>query len=149
MSDLKLKIAQNKLEIVERENEILRERVLFLENLFIPKLLVPVEWELSPSLIRVLEALLGSRGTLTKENYDLLLYSDRHDGEIPDPKIVDVHVHKLRKAFKKVGVPIEIITLWGNGYQMPTDSIEYLRRFIHTPNKAEYESLKSEQRKTG
>lgn len=150
MSDIKLKIAQNKLEIVERENEILRERLYFLEKLFMPRLNLPVEWEFSPMQHKVLSAMLGSKGMLHKDNYVLLLYQDRNsEKETPDPKIVDVWVCKIRAIVKKFNIPIEIQTVWGGGYVMPPDTIQYLKQFIHTPDITEYNNLKHEQKKAG
>lgn len=53
--------------------------------------------------------------------YDLL-YSMRHDDEMPEPKIVDVWVYKARKKLDQFGIKIE--TSWGRGYSMPPEAAE-------------------------
>jgi DNA-binding winged helix-turn-helix (wHTH) protein len=43
------------------------------------------------------------------------LYSQRHaDADIPDPKILDILICKLRKVLDPIGIVIE--TMWGEGY---------------------------------
>lgn len=51
--------------------------------------------------------------------YDLL-YSLRGDSEMPEPKIIDVWICKLRA--KVSAFSIEIRTAWGRGYFMPEES---------------------------
>lgn len=44
------------------------------------------------------------------------LYWDRHDGEVPEIKIVDVFVCKIRNKIAGSGISIE--TVWGTGYRI-------------------------------
>lgn len=49
----------------------------------------------------------------------LHLAIQRTDGDLTDPKIVDVIICKLRK---KLPLGIEVKTIWGRGYYIPRDS---------------------------
>lgn len=61
-------------------------------------------------------ALLDKPGrVLTKEMLlDALYWDRRSDKEVPEIKIIDVYVCKLRKKLKPLG--LEITTHWGRGY---------------------------------
>lgn len=63
--------------------------------------------------------LLDAKGrAISKENILTLLYSARviADDEVPEIKIVDVFICKLRRKLKPLG--IELATIWGRGYRV-------------------------------
>lgn len=51
----------------------------------------------------------------SKEQLLAALYALRHDGEVPEIKIIDVFICHLRKKLAPLG--LEIQTLWGHGYR--------------------------------
>lgn len=103
-------------EVVEAENELLRERLAQLEELlFVAAAPFPIEWGLTPAETRVL-AFLASRVEATKEQVMMALYDARaSEKDVPETKIVDVFVCKLRA---KLPPEVLITTLWGRGYAL-------------------------------
>lgn len=110
---------ERRLEVVEQENLLLRERIAFLEAILIDCVRLPVEWGLTQQETRVFGTLVN-REVATKDAVMAALYSDRAgaEGEV-EPKIVDVFVCKIRKKLKPFG--IEIRTVWGQGYALKAD----------------------------
>lgn len=110
---------ERRLEVVEQENLLLRERIAFLEAILIDCARLPVEWGLTQQETRVFGTLVN-REVATKDAVMAALYSDRAgaEGEV-EPKIVDVFVCKIRKKLKPFG--IEIRTVWGQGYALNPD----------------------------
>lgn len=117
-------MSDQRLEILERENELLRERVIQLEDaLFATAVDVPWEWGLTHSERRVFGVLL-SRTLATKEAVMAALYTD-HGRDEPEIKIVDVFVCKIRAKLRPFGV--HIITRWGQGYELDAADKQKLR----------------------
>ncbi|MGE0289285.1 MAG: winged helix-turn-helix domain-containing protein [Bradyrhizobium sp.] len=107
-----------KQQLLERENEELRERVRQLEDVLGMSFDVPVEWGLTASEARLIGMLLR-REIVSKENALLCLYQTRPD-DMADPKIIDVFICKARKKLKPFGV--EIRTVWGKGYLIDAET---------------------------
>lgn len=104
------------LEVVERENDVLRERVTQLEALLMDCVRPPLEWGLT-TLEAQCFGVLVNRTVATKDAIMAALYSNRPSaGDVPDIKIVDVFVCKMRKKLRPFGV--EIQTVWGQGYSL-------------------------------
>ena len=103
-----------RLQVVEEENAILRERLARLETSFGLSFVAPVEWRLTGSEQAVVGALLA-RDHCTKDALMAALYRDFGKDE-PEIKIIDVFICKLRKKLKPFG--LEITTIWGLGYAM-------------------------------
>lgn len=116
-----------KSDAVEEENEILRERVYYLERMLLGDgEVMPPEFKLTSKEGQLLNALLA-RDILTKEQIMTALYSDRPN-EIPEQKIVDVFVCKMRPKLEPFGITIE--TVWGHGYSLTPESKTELRGLI-------------------
>lgn len=112
-----------RLEVVERENDVLRERVRQLETALAGDLQrLPIEWRLTESETVIVGVLL-QREVARKDVLMTALYSGLV-GEMPDPKIVDVYVHKARRKLKPFGITIE--THWGVGYGLTPESRQKL-----------------------
>lgn len=107
---------ERRLEVVEQENLLLRERIAVLEAVLMESAKPAIEWGLTSQEARVFGVLVN-RELATKDAIMLGLYSGRagDDGEV-EPKIVDVFVCKIRKKLKPFGV--EIRTVWGQGYAL-------------------------------
>lgn len=104
--------------------EVLEERIRQLEDILAPSAIsIPIEWLLTSAEARIF-AHLTTREVATKQSIMTALYSDRPDDDI-EIKIVDVFVCKLRKKLKAFGV--EILTVWGSGYSLPSREIYHVR----------------------
>lgn len=106
---------------LEQENEVLRERVRQLEEELAPDTVTidPV-WRLTRHEARIFAAL-AARDVLTKNALMIALYPDRLDADLPEIKIIDVFVCKMRK--KLAPFHIEISTVWGQGYSLLNRSL--------------------------
>lgn len=113
MSDIGLKI----------EVEMLRERIIELEEALTGTTLLPREFRLTESEARLLGVLM-QRADANRDVIMAALYRDIHKDE-PDPKIVDIFICNIRKKLKPFG--IEILTRWGQGYEMPPGSKQIVR----------------------
>lgn len=115
-----------RLEAIEGENDLLRERIAQLEGLLGHNFLCPVEWRLTCSENRVFGTLMA-RDLATKEAILAALYRDvgKDEAEI---KIVDVFVCKLRKKIKPFG--IEVHTRWGEGYYLLPETKSRIRESL-------------------
>lgn len=114
-----------RLEVVERENAMLREQIAQLQELLRGKEPPPIEFALTGSEAIVL-GLLMARGLVTKEAIMSALYHDR-GAEEAELKICDVFICKIRKKLKPFG--IKIATVWARGWEMPAASKEIVRSF--------------------
>ena len=74
---------------------------------------------------------------VTKEQFMLALYLNEIDR--PDIKIMDVFICKLRANLRAYDV--DILTDWGNGYCMPTESAQRLQALIEVHKRAPDEPL--------
>ncbi len=103
--------------VLERENETLRDRIVWLEQKIGLDFEAPLELRLTSHESRLLGVLKKAPGAVSKEGLMNIVYHERvTDGEVPEVKIVDVFVCKLRKKLKPLG--IEIVTHWGRGYSL-------------------------------
>lgn len=112
-----------------RDNRLLRERIAELEGKFTTANVRSIQMLVGAT--RSEASLLGimlERDTAETNTILRLLYPDRSEDELPDPKIVDVVVCKTRKKVSDLG--IEIKTIWGTGYSMPPESKARLRGLI-------------------
>lgn len=99
------------------ENETLREQVRQLKQQLVQGgKNAPLSWGLS-ELQRRLYAHLTSRELVSRESCMAVLYG--HLVAPPDPKIIDVHICKLRKKLSAQG--ISIVTHWGVGWSLPNE----------------------------
>lgn len=80
----------------------------------------------SPGQSRILGLLLR-KDTVTKDMIVDALYGDRADGDVPEPKTVDVLICQLRRKLKPHG--IEFKTWYGVGYFMDEDNRKRLRAY--------------------
>lgn len=90
--------------------------------------IMPQTLHLTPTEARLL-ALLYRCPMVTREVAFQVLYGNRvHDDELPDIKILDVFVCKLRAKLKLWRMGVE--TIYAQGFGMPRQSKEILRRLI-------------------
>jgi two-component system cell cycle response regulator CtrA len=107
-----------RLEVVERENALLRERIARLEECLGMTQAYPIELGLTPAEGRVFGVLMR-RDIATKDAVMATLYSALGKDEA-DLKITDVLICKIRKKVIPFGVSIK--TVWGQGWTMPSAS---------------------------
>lgn len=124
------------IELLQQENaqlkeeiSILREKIIQLTSLVLDK-----TWEPPLELgLTTLEAkLLGilvTRGNLCSTELLLhLMYSDKL--EVPEMKIIDVYICKIRRKLKPFNLQID--TVWGRGYCLTPSSVLTLRNWGKT-----------------
>lgn len=107
---------ERRLEVVEAENEMLRERVRQLEAELSggADFVAPFEWGLTFSEAQVL-GIFVARELVTKHAIMQALYSSI-GREGVEEKICDVFICKIRKKLKPYGVGIT--TRWGQGWSL-------------------------------
>lgn len=120
------KLRDQLVEAIEAENDELRERIAFLEELVGLRMEVPPVFSLSQHEDRLLGVLL-KREFATKEHILHALYGHRPN-EVPEIKIIDVFVCKARAKLKKFD--IEIDTLWGKGYALNPANKAKIRQYL-------------------
>jgi len=113
--------------VLERENDDLRERVAFLESELGSDIEAPLSFGLTPREACLCGVLLKNR-LVSNQMAMASLYHLYADGELPDAKIIDVFICKMRKKLKAFDVQIE--TVWGQGYLMPNPSKEIVRSMM-------------------
>lgn len=116
---------ERRLEVVEQENEMLREQVHRLENaLSATSSPLPFEWALTAQETIVF-GVLANRPLATKDAVMAALYRSMGKEEA-GPKIVDVFICKMRKKLTPYGIMIN--TVWGQGYALAdTDRAKFRR----------------------
>lgn len=100
---------------IELNNEL---RVLFAQHNKTPHhIQLMQQYNLTAGEARVLLSLKNRINRLVTK--DLLLH-DVYDyqADMPQAKIIDVFVCKLRKKLAEVNAPLEIVTIWGEGYML-------------------------------
>lgn len=103
---------------LETENDVLREKIIELEELIGLRIETPLMLGLTGQEAKLF-GILFKRDLVTKAQGMSALYSDRPNGEA-EIKIVDVFVCKMRKKLKPFDIEIE--TVWGQGYRMTAAS---------------------------
>jgi two-component system cell cycle response regulator CtrA len=108
--------------ILRNEIESLREELATLRaELCAPDWVAPIELKLTAKESQVLGCLCTQKRVLSKEALLRSMYDSRCAAdEIPELKIVDVFICKIRRKLKPYGISIE--TSWGNGYYLTDES---------------------------
>jgi hypothetical protein len=106
-----------------RERDELYERVRQLEGSFRGDEWIPDEWGLTGKESQLLAALVN-RSPASKEYLFTVLYGLEPNGG-PDPKILDVMIHKMRVKLDPHQITIE--TNWGTGYSLGREALEMCR----------------------
>lgn len=112
--------------LLERENADLRERVAWLERCLLGTASYHI-LGLSAAEERVFGGLM-SRDSFSKDQLLTLAYSDKVDADLPDIKIIDVFVCKIRKKLKPFG--FGITTIWGRGYAIEPRTKDAVRSLM-------------------
>ena len=81
---------------------------------------------------KILGLLMRRAGTVTRASIFTVLFGARPDCDQPtDDKVIDVHVCKLRKPLRRLGV--EIRPDWGFGYFITRNEKAALRAYLEAP----------------
>src|ERR1700722_2789179 len=122
ISTLKAKITEQQKTIDELEYRLGEITEGILHNEF--------EWKfaLTPIQSRLMSMLFKYPGkVVTKQSIWVTLYGSLPEVDQPkDPRLLDVHMCKLRKRLKKSDVAIEIENVWGRGWRMNEASCQKL-----------------------
>lgn len=98
------------------------------------------ELGLTPLEARIAAAF-NSPGVISKSKmFDALYWDRRETDEIPDIRIIDVYICKLRKKLAEMQIDgkrqeIKLLTLWGRGYQIDPTSYSIFQRLIEPKEK--------------
>jgi DNA-binding response OmpR family regulator len=118
---------QKRCEVLECENDDLRDRIFQLEEA------LGMHFD-SPAWLRLtgheakLFGLLMEREAVTKSGAMDVLYGLRPDGDAAEEKIIDVFICKMRKKLEAWSIEIE--TNWGQGYFMTAATKKAVRELI-------------------
>jgi two-component system cell cycle response regulator CtrA len=130
----------SELDILKKQNAALQKRVDDLEYYLegMERILGAKDsheiwpFHLTPAELRFFGILRAAPGRLlTKEHFWHVLYALRHEDEMPEIKIVDVFLCKLRKKLRPHGVDID--TVWGQGYYLSTENAAKLDQIVKVP----------------
>ena len=122
--------------VLARENRLLRERLAELEGGQSDageSIALQRRMSLTRKEAAVVSILLSRESASTGAILSSL-YADRVGSETPDPKIVDVFVHKTRKKLADYGITID--TIWGTGYALTSASKQRIREMLEQPAEA-------------
>jgi DNA-binding response OmpR family regulator len=92
---------------------------------------------MTPKELKMLSLLASRREGMTKNGLMTGLYAHGYsDKEVPEVKIVDVFICKLRRKLKEhTKLPDHTIeTVWGKGYRIAADQFEAVRDLLHYPS---------------
>jgi|GEM_PF-2957957 len=103
------------------ECDTLREHVRQLEEALAPTIVLPKAWRLTTTEERFIRAIRAVGPNVLHRERGLLALYGMWD-EVPDQKIVDVWVHKVRTKLRHAQAQITIETVWGRGWRMTAES---------------------------
>lgn len=116
----------DRVQVLEAENDALRERIFQLEEAMGFHWEPPVEFHLTGSEGAILGCLMA-KPVATKEMIYTALYGMRID-DPPEQKIIDVLICKIRPKLRPWKIEIE--TVWGRGYSLNTDAKQRIRAMV-------------------
>ena len=111
------KVAVDFIAALEAENEALREKLAWFEEIFRSTIWVPPAFGLTSAEAKIF-ALLLKRDQVSREAAMVALYED--GGPDIEINIINVRVCTMRAKLKPFGIGIE--TVWGVGYRMSPEA---------------------------
>lgn len=109
------------LNALREENDTLREQVRQLQEALAPTAILPRSWCLTKTEERLLRAIRAvGPNLLHHERAMLAIYGMWED--MPEQKILDVLVCKIRRKLMEAQAQIRIETVWGRGWRMTPES---------------------------
>ena len=97
---------------IERLNEIINDNQASFH----------MRWKMTGTEARILQFLMCGR-LISRDQMMFLLYPN--DADMPDDKLLDVCLHKIRAKLRKDGLGVEII--WGRGWYLKPYTIKRIR----------------------
>jgi two-component system cell cycle response regulator CtrA len=122
-----MSIEANYIKTLETENEILRDRVIALEEMIGIRITVPLIFQFTIKEAMLFGILL-KREMVTKQMAMDALYGLSASGEEAEIKIIDVFICKIRKKLKPFGIEVE--TVWGQGYRLTQAAKSTVQRHL-------------------
>lgn len=112
------------------ENLTLREALQQMQESLVPQAFLPDAWRLTGKERDLLLALRkASPNVLHKERLLITLYGVLDD-DVPDQKILDVFVCKIRQKLKRANAGVAIETVWGRGWRIDSANLASLNAHI-------------------
>ncbi|MBN9457375.1 MAG: winged helix-turn-helix domain-containing protein [Bosea sp.] len=112
---------------LREEIDQLREESRWLRELLRPPEFLPAVFRFTALEERAFKALLN-RDQWPRESLHNVTYDEHNDRDLPDIKVIDVMICKMRKKLKPLGVEIE--TLYGQGYRISSEHKQRVRDVI-------------------
>lgn len=104
-----------------------QDRIVELEAALGMGFLTPLEWGLTGQQVRLFGCLMA-RELMTTAAGMAAMYGDVSSDGLPDPKIIDVQICKMRARLKDFGVVIK--TRWGEGYYLEPTMKDHVRHLM-------------------
>lgn len=124
MINFEKRLLEQKVSVLEKENDKLRAKIRELSSMIVPDFIFPPEWLLPRREKQILTMLFGLP-RLTKERYYVLV----DDENVVDDNTLESHASKLRKKLSQLGLPITIYSKRFEGYWLDADGKRYLEQF--------------------
>jgi DNA-binding response OmpR family regulator len=123
-----------KLGVLEQENEHFKNKIEGLEGILYEENSLnffQVVLGMTATESTLINLLWKSRNFCRREHLHFTLYNHRLDSDnIPDIKIIDVLIHKIRAKLKNLPESIEVKTVRAIGYYMDAKSCEALTEIL-------------------
>lgn len=123
--------ALKKVEMLEDENAVLQMHVDDLKKLFGSEIPIPRVFGLTGKESMLLQILVA-RPTVKKTDLMSIYEVNYASEEVPEIKIIDVFVCKMRKKLQPFDITIR--THWGNGYFLSTEDREKVKNMASVEN---------------
>lgn len=112
------------------ENATLKEALRQMRDFLIPQAIIPFSWRLTGRERDVLLALRkASPNVLHRERMLITLYGIL-EADMPDQKILDVWICKLRRKLMLSQTRVTIETVWGRGWRIDSENLARLNAYI-------------------
>jgi len=120
------------------ENLTLREALRQMQESLAPQAFLPGAWGLTGKERDLLLALRkASPNVLHKERLLITLYGVLDD-DVPDQKILDVFVCKIRQKLARAEAGVAIQTIWGRGWRIDSENLTRLNAHIDAASEPDW-----------
>lgn len=123
--EIELQLLRKRIEKLTDEVELWKEKYQHLKGALLPRLLLHGKYDLTETEVTILSFFLSNQGVFRKDLFSCM-YLDKP--EIPDKRIMDTYICRIRSKIKKHNLPIEISTIWGIGWSMDKKGLDFLRK---------------------
>lgn len=124
--EVELNLLRKRVKTLTEERDLYKEKYDQLKTAMFPMLIIPSKYGFTDLETKILSFCISNNGLFRKDIYDRMYLDNR---EIPAKKSMDTMMCKIRKKIKDNDLPIVINTIWGIGYQIDKQGIEFIKQF--------------------